>query len=105
MDAQCQYIIGFMASFRKACLTVTIERCAERGSHGNEPYALEYQHTLPDAELIRFGPHQRIIVFGSRHLLFGGGGALDHFNLALSLICHYDYTRIYIGRGVCADAV
>ena len=85
MEEQCQHFMGVRLLLQE-CLTITIKGRAERCSHGYEPYALEYQRTLPNTKLVRLGAHQRHLAFCSPHLLLGGRGRLAHFAIALPLL-------------------
>jgi hypothetical protein len=93
MGARCQHFMS--APFAEGCPTVAIKSRAECGSHGNESHTLEGQRTLPNADLVRLGSHQRHLAFRSRHLLLCGRGPLDQFDIALPLLlCHCDEKQL-----------
>ena len=71
------------------CLTVAIERGAERCSHGDKPHTLVQARTLPDTKVIDLGPHQGGAALGGVHLRFGGCGSLDHVGVALALVLRH----------------
>jgi hypothetical protein len=65
------------------CLTVTIQRCTERGSHGYKPHTLKYPNTVPDRKVVCLGPHH-----GRSPV--GDGSILNHFAMRFRLLRHGD---------------
>ena len=80
-------------------LTVTIERRTEGGSHSYQTNPLVSAHTLPDADVVLPGPHQRRAALGIRgkDFLSGGGGVLDHFALRFCCLRHCDNGVAFLG--------
>jgi hypothetical protein len=64
-------------------LTISIERCTERRSHGNPRDDLESSNALPDTQVILLGPHDGTHAFHRHIVSLSGSRILDNFGARL----------------------